>query len=36
MLLESDAYEAKKDLKIRFDRALATFPIKRTSNFFRN
>jgi len=25
VLLESDAYEAKKDLKIRFERALATF-----------
>ena len=36
MLLESDAEQAKKDLKIRFERALATFQIKRTTNIFRN
>jgi F-type H+-transporting ATPase subunit b len=28
LLLESDSYEAKKDLKIRFERALATFRSK--------
>jgi len=28
VLLESDAFEAKKDLKIRFERALATFRSK--------
>ena len=28
ILLDSDAYEAKKDLKIRFERALATFKSK--------
>jgi F-type H+-transporting ATPase subunit b len=32
-LLESDAYDAKKDLKIRFDRALATFRSKERQIF---
>ena len=32
-LLESDAYEAKKDLKIRFERALATFQSKERQIF---
>ena len=32
-LLESDAYEAKKDLKIRFERALATFRSKEQQIF---
>jgi F-type H+-transporting ATPase subunit b len=36
MLLESDADQAKKDLKIRFDRALATFRSKERQIFFRN
>lgn len=33
LLLESDAYEAKKDLKIRFERALATFRTKERQIF---
>jgi len=33
VLLESDAYEAKKDLKTRFDRALATFRSKERQLF---
>jgi F-type H+-transporting ATPase subunit b len=33
VLLESDAFEAKKDLKIRFDRALATFRAKERQIF---
>ena len=33
LLLESDAFEAKKDLKIRFDRALATFYSKERQIF---
>lgn len=33
ILLESDAYEAKKDLKIRFERALATFRSKERQVF---
>jgi F-type H+-transporting ATPase subunit b len=33
ILLESDAYDAKKDLKIRFDRALATFKSKERQIF---
>ena len=33
ILLESDAYEAKKDLGIRFDRALATFRSKERQIF---
>lgn len=33
VLLKSDAYEAKKDLKIRFDRALATFRSKERQIF---
>ena len=33
LLLESDAYEAKKDLKTRFDRALATFRSKERQIF---
>uniref|UniRef100_UPI003003278B ATP synthase CF0 subunit I n=1 Tax=Cocconeiopsis kantsiensis TaxID=3082010 RepID=UPI003003278B len=33
LLLESDAYEAKKDLKIRFDRALAAFKSKERQIF---
>ena len=33
VLLESDAYEAKKDLEIRFDRALATFRSKERQIF---
>ena len=33
ILLESDAYVAKKDLKIRFDRALATFRSKERQIF---
>jgi hypothetical protein len=33
MLLESDAFAAKKDLKIRFDRALATFRSKERQIF---
>jgi len=33
MLLESDADQAKKDLKIRFDRALATFRSKERQIF---
>jgi len=33
VLLESDAYDAKKDLKIRFDRALATFKSKERQIF---
>jgi F-type H+-transporting ATPase subunit b len=32
-LLESDAHEARKDLKIRFDRALATFRSKERQIF---
>ena len=32
-LLESDVYEAKKDLKIRFERALATFKSKERQIF---
>jgi F-type H+-transporting ATPase subunit b len=32
-LLESDVYEAKKDLKIRFERALATFRSKERQIF---
>jgi len=33
LLLESDAYEAKKDLGIRFERALATFRSKERQIF---
>jgi F-type H+-transporting ATPase subunit b len=33
VLLESDAYETKKDLKIRFERALATFRSKERQIF---
>ncbi len=33
ILLDSDVYEAKKDLKIRFDRALATFKSKERQIF---
>ena len=33
VLLESDAYEAKKDLKIRFERAVATFRSKERQIF---
>jgi F-type H+-transporting ATPase subunit b len=33
LLLESEAYEAKKDLKIRFERALATFRSKERQIF---
>jgi F-type H+-transporting ATPase subunit b len=33
ILLESDAYEAKKDLKIRFERALAAFRAKERQIF---
>jgi len=33
VLLQSDAYEAKKDLKIRFERALATFRSKERQIF---
>ena len=33
VLLESDAYQAKKDLSIRFDRALATFRSKERQIF---
>lgn len=33
MLLESEAYQAKKDLKIRFERALATFRSKERQIF---
>lgn len=33
VLLQSDAYEAKKDLKTRFDRALATFRSKERQIF---
>jgi F-type H+-transporting ATPase subunit b len=33
VLLESDVYEAKKDLKIRFERALATFKSKERQIF---
>jgi F-type H+-transporting ATPase subunit b len=33
LLLESDAFEAKKDLKVRFDRALATFQSKERQIF---
>jgi F-type H+-transporting ATPase subunit b len=33
LLLKSDAYEAKKDLKIRFERALATFRSKERQIF---
>lgn len=33
LLLESDAYQAKKDLKTRFDRALATFRSKERQIF---
>jgi F-type H+-transporting ATPase subunit b len=33
LLLESDAFEAKKELKIRFDRALATFQSKNRQIF---
>jgi F-type H+-transporting ATPase subunit b len=33
VLLESDAFEAKKDLKVRFDRALATFQSKERQIF---
>ena len=33
LLLESDAFEAKKDLKVRFERALATFRSKERQIF---
>jgi F-type H+-transporting ATPase subunit b len=33
LLLQSDAYQAKKDLKIRFERALATFRAKERQIF---
>jgi F-type H+-transporting ATPase subunit b len=33
ILLDSDSYEAKKDLKIRFERALATFQSKERKIF---
>lgn len=33
VLLEADAYEAKKDLKVRFERALATFKSKERQIF---
>ena len=33
ILLESDVYEAKKDLKVRFERALATFRSKERQIF---
>jgi F-type H+-transporting ATPase subunit b len=33
VLLESDVYEAKKDLKVRFERALATFRSKERQIF---
>lgn len=33
ILLKSDAYEAKKDLKVRFERALATFRSKERQIF---
>jgi F-type H+-transporting ATPase subunit b len=33
LLLESDSFEAKKDLKIRFERALATFRSKERQIF---
>jgi hypothetical protein len=33
LLLKSDAFEAKKDLKIRFERALATFRSKERQIF---
>jgi hypothetical protein len=33
MLLESDAFAAKKDLKVRFERALATFRSKEREIF---
>jgi F0F1-type ATP synthase membrane subunit b/b' len=33
VLLESDAFQAKKDLKIRFERALATFRSKERQIF---
>ena len=33
LLLESDTYDAKKDLKIRFDRALASFQSKERQIF---
>jgi len=33
VLLEADAFDAKKDLKIRFDRALATFQSKERQIF---
>merc|ERR1712137_479837 len=33
LLLESDAYEAKKDLEIRFERGLATFRSKERQIF---
>ena len=33
ILLEGDAYEAKKDLKIRFERALAAFRSKERQIF---
>ena len=33
VLLEADAYEAKKDLKVQFDRALATFRSKERQIF---
>jgi hypothetical protein len=33
MLLEADSFAAKKDLKIRFDRALATFRSKERQIF---
>jgi F-type H+-transporting ATPase subunit b len=33
LLLEADAYQAKKDLKIRFERALATFRSKERQIF---
>jgi F-type H+-transporting ATPase subunit b len=33
MLLESDAFAAKKDLKIRFERALAAFRSKENKSF---
>jgi hypothetical protein len=36
MLLESDSFAAKKDLKIRFRSSISYFPIKRASNFCRN
>jgi F-type H+-transporting ATPase subunit b len=35
LLLEADAYQAKKDLKIRFERALATFRSKERQIFLQ-